>query len=338
MAQNTKVLIHFAAWMVYLLIILLGASKYDVGFVTTTISGMIPVIGIFYLNVYVLLPRFLLKKKFVFLIGLLVVVNFAAVLFRFLLVNLAQPEMNTTAMLDPIMFWNQFRVNVLFIGISFAYWYAQRNYKIEKDQQRLEREVLDGKLAVLKNQINPHFLHNTLSFLYTKSLNYSADLADAIFRLSEMMRYALEESTEDGKVSLSREIMHLQHFIRIHQLRYENKLHVNLNVQGNSDCFKIMPLLLITFVENAFKHGDLNDALHPVSIFVETNMNSIHFTSANKKYQGIKERSSGIGLENIKRRLDLTYPGQYELRIKDNIDSFEVFLKLTPVHDKMYRS
>jgi two-component system, LytTR family, sensor kinase len=338
MAQNTKVLIHCSAWMVYLLIILLGASKYDVGFLTTTISGMIPVIGIFYLNVYVLLPRFLPQKHFVFLIALLTVVNFAAVLLRFLLVNLAQPEMNTTGMLDPVMFWNQFRVNVLFIGISFAYWYAQRNYKIEKDQQRLEREVLDGKLAVLKNQINPHFLHNTLSFLYTKSLNYSADLADAIFRLSEMMRYALGESTGDGKVSLSREIMHLQNFIRIHQLRYENKLQVNLNVQGNSDCFKIMPLLLITFVENAFKHGDLNDALHPVSIFVEANTNSLHFTSANKKYLGIKETSSGIGLDNIKRRLDLMYPGQYELRIKDNIDSFEVFLKLTPVHDKMYRS
>jgi two-component system, LytTR family, sensor kinase len=338
MSRNTKLLIHCSAWITYLLIILLGSSKYDMGFLTSTISGMIPVIGIFYLNVYLLLPRFLPQRNVVLLIGSLIILNFVAVLLRSLLVAIVQPELHTKGMFDPVMFWNQFRVNVLFIGISFAYWYAQRNYKIEKDQQRLEKEVLDGRLAVLKNQINPHFLHNTLGFLYTKSLAYSADLSDAIFRLSEMMRYSLGENTEDGKVPLSREITHLQHFIRIHQLRFENKLQVNFNVKGDSAGFKIMPLLLITFVENAFKHGDLSDARHPVKINVETNRNHFYFTSANKKYRGVKERSSGIGLQNIKRRLELAYPGQYELRINDTIDEFEVILKLMPVNDKMYRN
>ena len=231
-------------------------------------------------------------------------------------------------MFSPVMFWNQFRVNLLFIGISFAYWYAQRNYKVEKDKQRLDKEILDARLSALKNQINPHFLYNTLSYLYTRSLPYSTELSGAIAKLSEMMRYSLGEIGDDGKVPLEKEIAHMQNFIEIHQLRFNNTLEICFVTEGDFTGYRIMPLLLITFVENAFKHGKLNDAHHPLKIRLSVLEKHIDFIIQNKQLNPVKERSNGIGLENIRNRLKLAYLGQHEFTIENNSDEFVVNLKL----------
>ena len=323
--------IHIAAWMVYMLIIVLGTTNSGFNFWVNTICGMIPVILLFYFNVYFLFPKFLQQKKFLQLIGLLVVFNFITICLRHVLITFMQqnPLNNLwTSMFSPVMFWNQFRVNLLFIGISFAYWYAQKNYKIEKDKQRLDKEVLDARLSSLKNQINPHFLYNTLSFLYTKSLPYSAELSGAIAKLSEMMRYSLGEVGDDGKVPLEKEVAHMQNFIEIHQLRFNNTLKICFDAEGDFTQYRIIPLLLITFVENAFKHGKLNDAAHPLKIRLSVSEKNMDFIIQNKQLNGLKERSNGIGLENIRNRLKLSYPGQHDLVIENNGDEFTVNLKL----------
>jgi two-component system, LytTR family, sensor kinase len=318
--------------MLYLLILILGSASYDFDFWVNTCCSLVPVIIFFYVNTSFLLPRYLSRGKIIPLIAWLVLFNFLAICLRLVLVMLVQQKGFGNwleMMLTPTMFWNQFRVNMLFIGISFAYWYAQRNYKIEKDRQRLEREVLSARLSSLENQINPHFLHNTLSFLYGRSLPYSAQLADAIIRLSDMMRYSLGETGEDGKISLEKEVAHLQNFIKIHQLRFDDKLNVNFTIQGDYSQQRIMPLLLITFVENAFKHGILNDAGYPLSIRLCVNKMDIDFAIQNKKNTGVKEKSSGIGLQNVRNRLELAYPGHHAFTIEDKPDEFIVKLKLT---------
>jgi hypothetical protein len=325
------IIVHTIAWIVYLLILVLGAPTHDTEFWVNTFCTLIPVFILFYTAISFLFPRYLPQRKFFFLAGYLVVFNFLAICLRLILVSwLKRTGFNNwiEGLFSPVMFWNQFRVNLLFIGISFAYWYARRNYIVEKDQQRLEREILNARLSSLKNQINPHFLHNTLSFLYTRSLPYSGELAGAIARLSDMMRYSLGEVGEDGKVSLKQEVNHLQNFIEIHQLRFDNKLAVDFHINGNYQQHRIMPLLLVTFVENAFKHGRLTDPEHPLHINLNTNDEQIVFAVKNQKANGIKQRSSGIGLQNVCSRLELAYPDQHEFRIIDNSQEFIINLKL----------
>ena len=336
MMSYKKTAIHIAAWIIYVLILFLGADKPGYTFWTNTISTIVPTIILFYLNIYFLFPKFLQSRRFIALISLLIAFNFATICLRLILVMAFQRSgidgfMNS--FLSPVAFWNQFRVNLLFIGISFAFWYASKNYVSEKNQQILEREILNARLHSLKNQINPHFLYNTLSFIYTKSLPHSPELSAAISKLADMMRYSLEGMEKDGNVSLEKEITHIKNFIDIQQLRFDNKLNVSLEIKGNSWQCKVMPLLLITFVENAFKHGKLNDADAPILIRLTTAEAFMYFEITNKKSKGKKELAHGIGLENVRNRLELAYPGQYELLINDATEDFTVKLKLSCNHD-----
>jgi two-component system, LytTR family, sensor kinase len=242
--------VHILAWTTYVLILLLGSEKLTITFWSNTASTLLPIVVLFYLNIFFLFPKYLQTRKFISLIALLVVFNFLSICVRLTLVTALQ-QSGIYNFIDnifsPVLFWNQFRVNLLFIGISFAYWFAGRSYRAEKNQQKFEREILDAKLNALKNQINPHFLHNTLSFIYTKSLPFSEQLAGAIAKLSDMMRYSLGETDADGKVLLEKEVLHIKNFIDIQQMRFDNRLNISFDINGDLGQYRVIPLLLITF-------------------------------------------------------------------------------------------
>jgi hypothetical protein len=144
------------------------------------------------------------------------------------------------------------------------------NKELEEQKLKLEIEKTQADLKFLKSQINPHFLHNTLNSFYARSLPLSSELADGILTLSEMMRYALGESyTADGKVLLQDEMDHLRNFIKMNQFRFRNHLNVQLLLKGETNGALIIPFVLITLVENIFKHGDLTSEAYPVVIEVE---------------------------------------------------------------------
>lgn len=330
MKRTKAILIHLIAWAVYLLTQVFGAGKLDDNFWINFVCTNIPVVILFYCITGFVFPYFLKKGKYVLLVLLIMIFILFSVVLRFIL---AMTILNGTindlmdAAVSP-MFWSQLRISLLFTGISFAIWYARRNFEMAKNQKLLEKEIADAQLLTLKNQINPHFLYNTLSFLYTKSLPLSKELSDAIAALSEMMRYSLGQAGEDGMVSLEKEVTHLKNFIKIHQLRYDNNLQVQFNADGDIERHKIIPLLLITFVENAFKHGKVNDTQYPLTINLHANNTSMQFSVSNKKSNGIKEKSSGVGLQNIKNRLTLAYPGKHLLRINDNKEFYEINLTI----------
>jgi two-component system, LytTR family, sensor kinase len=332
MYQRYKIpFIHIAVWTIYILILFMGTINPDYAFWANTLSTIIPIILLFYTNIYFIFPRYLKNRRFLLVGGLLIILNFAAIGLRILLVTLfLQTSIDSflSSFFSPVVFWNQFRVNLLFIGISFAYWYAAKSYQSEKDQQILEREILDARLSALKSQINPHFLYNTLSLIYTKSLPHSTELANAISRLSDMMRYSLEETGDEGKVPLEKEIAHINNFISIQQMRFDHKLNIEFNLNGNTNQHRIMPLLLITFVENAFKHGDLNHPGHPLLITLIATDNSLMFTTQNKKSTWKKEQAHGIGLQNVRNRLQILYPEKHELIVKDDNTHFTINLKI----------
>jgi len=198
-------------------------------------------------------------------------------------------------------------------------WDERKQRKIlEEQKMQLEVEKSTANFNFLKAQINPHFLHNTLNFLYAKSLPYSEELSEGILTLSDIMRYALSEgNARDGKAALKDEIEHVRNVIKINQLRFSNKLNVQFDVDGVVNEAMIIPFILITLVENAFKHGDLKSPEDPISIQLKVEGNRLYFYCRNRKKTGPKELSTGIGLENIKKRLDLAYGNDYDFKIKD---------------------
>ena len=226
--------------------------------------------------------------------------------------------------------------SVLLIAISLLiaylfYLYDEKAHRkvLEAQKLQLEIEKAHAHYNFLKAQINPHFLHNTLNFLYARSLPYSPELSEGILTLSDIMRYALGENTvKDGKVLLKDEIDHMRNIIKIHQLRFGNSLQVLFEVNGIVNGALIIPFVLITIVENAFKHGDLKSAAHPIEIVLTINHDSLFFHCRNKKKAGPKELGTGIGLDNIKKRLDLAYNDQYSLHIKDETDYYTTQLTI----------
>src|SRR5215203_4404139 len=203
---------------------------------------------------------------------------------------------------------------------------------LEAQKMQLEVEKSQANFNFLKAQINPHFLHNTLNFLYAKSLPYSPELSEGILTLSDIMRYALSEgNAKDGKAPLKDEIDHVRNVIKINQLRFSNNLNVNFKVEGVVNGATIIPFVLITLAENAFKHGDLKSTDHPIDINLRINDSKLYFYCSNKKKSGPKELSTGIGLDNIKKRLDLAYGTDYCLNIKDEAEFYTTELFISKV-------
>jgi LytS/YehU family sensor histidine kinase len=279
---------------------------------------------------------FVEKKKFISflkasIIILLCCFGYDTLLFYFL------PEALHRRYSSLAMMFFQMVVNMtLFFGLSFIIAYithlreGQKHRKIlEAQKLQLEVEKSEANLNFLKAQINPHFLHNTLNFLYAKSIPYSPELSEGILTLSDIMRYALSEgNAREGKAPLKDEIEHVRNVIKINQLRFSNKLNVNFEVSGVVDGAMIIPFVLITLVENAFKHGDLQKEEYPIDIKLNINKNKLYFYCRDKKKTGPKEISTGIGLENIRKRLDLAYGDNYKFIVKDDAEFYTTELTI----------
>ncbi|HTI09601.1 MAG TPA: histidine kinase [Puia sp.] len=207
----------------------------------------------------------------------------------------------------------------------------QRSRLLEQQKTQLEKEKIQANYLFLKAQINPHFLHNTLNFLYAKSLPYSTELSEGILTLSEIMRYSLnKEEDETGKVLLTQEIEHVNNIIKIQQLRFAGALQVVFDIRGEAEGLRILPFIFITIVENAFKHGELKNAEVPVRLELTIHgRERLHFHCANRKKTGPRELSTGIGLDNTRKRLELAYGQDYSLYIKDQKDLYIVDLDIT---------
>ncbi|MGX5816999.1 sensor histidine kinase [Chitinophaga lutea] len=199
----------------------------------------------------------------------------------------------------------------------------------KRRQKELEREKTNAELAAIKYQINPHFLFNSLSFIYSKTVPLSDEVAGAVLLLSDIMRYALgNEEDAEGKVALEREVTHLKNVIEINQMRFNRRLSIQYLEELERPGARIMPLVLITLVENAFKHGNLLDETDPLVIHVKSTQEGIHFFIRNQKKKGPKELSTGIGLANVKDRLRLMYPDRHRLEITDTAETYTVDLTI----------
>jgi two-component system, LytTR family, sensor kinase len=199
-------------------------------------------------------------------------------------------------------------------------------YNIQKELEKINSIT---ELALLRSQINPHFLFNTLNNINSFSTHDPVKTSFAIIKLSDIMRYMLYEAVNE-KVELIKEVEHIANIIELQKLRFKEKDFVSFSIDGSINNIQIAPMLFLPFIENAFKHGSTNQA-KAIKINLEVSPNKIHFTCENK----IKElneteinQPGGIGIKNIKRRLHLLYPELHELHIFEENNNYLVDLKI----------
>ncbi len=288
-------------------------------------------ISLFYLNFLLLIPVFFNKKRYSFYIISLAIAIVGYGLIKYSIGLVFRKEVLEREYGHVIGFWPYFwstvLVSLVFIFFSIALKFAVDWFRNERIQRDLENQRLSAELSFLKSQINPHFLFNSLNSIYSLAYQRSETTPEAILKLSEIMRYMLYECN-DNKVALSKELQYLQNYIDLQKIRFGNKSYIDFKVDGKIEHQQIVPLLLIAFIENAFKHGIANDPLSPISLLIDMDADHLHFYIRNKKHNNNRDIIGGIGLNNVKRRLDLLYPGKYNLDITEDEQTYTCELSL----------
>ncbi len=226
-------------------------------------------------------------------------------------------------------------LSLMTAGISTLVKISSDWLKQTQTQRDLETRTMQTELNFLKSQINPHFLFNTLNSLYALTLKKSDEAPEVVIKLSEMMRYMLYECNEP-EVHLSKEINYIRNYLDLERLRHKD-LEIKFEVEGDVDDLKVTPLIFIAFIENAFKHGASNHIsagfVH-IHIYIEGGELNLYVENSKPEKQPTQEhrRSGGIGLVNVRRRLEILYKGNYNLEVHDKPNTYGVnlWIKILP--------
>lgn len=346
-------LVHYLVWeLIYMLMglpIVLSAPTRNWGYFFFN-YGLIGSINflIFYITAFYFIPAFFVRKRRV---ALLTTICFAtAMLFTYLkyeteltyfanqlsqikpLIKKGKPFPSIP--LRPPTLGSYFRSYLWFsfimIIIALAYQLLLMWYKQEKIRKDLETQQLKTELSFLKLQINPHFLFNALNNIYSMAiLEKSNKTGDGIMKLSELIRYMLyEKEDEYHRVSLEKEIKHINSFIDLQKLRHEGDVHIAFSIEGDITGKRIPSLLLFPLIENSCKHGLLQDPQKPICIHLAIRDKELHFTIHNFKNYFLKDNTGGIGLANVRKRLALLFPKTHTLNINETGTDFRVQLTL----------
>lgn len=290
-----------------------------------------------YITIYILLPKYLLKEKyFSFFFWVLIVLLLAGVIHwltaYYIERPLYYPNDDWGGVWHPLKILKSatyiYPVVVLATLIKFfKHWY--RN---QQDTQNLVRDKLHAELKFLKAQVHPHFLFNTLNNLYALALKKSDSTPEVVLKLSDLLNYMLYECNTDT-VPLVKEIELVKNYVALEKLRYGDRLDVSFSVRGDTSGKMIAPMLVLPFVENSFKHGasgETDDAWISIDFNVKDDLLTLKVDNSKSNYQTTDGQNyrEGIGLQNVKRRLELLYGGGYELKILDSDGSYLVVLKL----------
>jgi sensor histidine kinase YesM len=332
-SKSYAVLIHILAWVAFLLVPILFIESAE-GRERFMIMGwfmQVLMACYFYYNFLYLIPRFLLKKR-IGLYFLLLILGLIAICT--INVTFIYSTYDLIAHRHKFDFWRSFTFPVYPAIMAFALSAAVRItmewFKNERQKKEMEAEKLSSELAFLKSQVNPHFLFNILNNICSLARKKSDETENAIIKLSQIMRYMLQDS-KDEKVSLEKEIEYLQSYIELQRLRLPEAVRIDFSTEGRPELFSIEPLLLIPFVENAFKHGVSYQDDSEISIRMICRAQALSFVVENhiaKQRGDTTEQGSGIGLKNVMRRLELLYPGKHLLKIRDDGIQYNVELDI----------
>jgi hypothetical protein len=305
----------------------------------------------FYLHYFYLIPKLYFESKYL-KYALSVFVYITVSLFIVMQVNAQHPapndiptnikgipEFSENPLAPPPPLRPQVNTNVvkgkdfLLFGIFFIklllVFLLSVGLKIYNRWQVAEEEKYKAELSFLKAQINPHFLFNTLNGLYVLAIKKSENTAPAIMKLSSIMRYVINEGHQNY-VDIDRELKYISDYIDLQKMRLANNIQVNFSTIGEHKNYKIAPLILIPFIENAFKHGISTEENCVINIQIKITENNLELLVQNNKYKHVlkEEEKSGIGVNNTQKRLDVLYPSKYILDTVDTETMHVVNLKI----------
>ena len=336
--STERVLRHVAYWCFWLLLYsTVNSEKVPMfwGWVKVELVIMLVKLPYTYTMMYVLVPRFLIRQRYLIFFCWAMVITLLGGELIVLIYNYY---------VGPVLFYKP--INLDFSGFfyktidlvyisTFPVIYKLHQFFVqqEKQNQQIVEQKLQAELELLKNQLQPHFLFNTLNNLYGLVLTNDKNAGRAVLHLSSMMSYMLYECNAKS-IALQKEVAHLKNYIELEKIRYGDRLQVSFESGGEINETWIEPLLLSGFVENAFKHGPGNN-LQPswirINLWVQNGeLDYLVENSMHAPESGTEEpaQASGIGLDNIKKRLLLIYPGRHHLKIEDNAETFLIHLKL----------
>jgi len=219
---------------------------------------------------------------------------------------------------------------IFYVLISTGTRFSIDWFKNQQIKKELQSQKLTSELQLLKSQISPHFLFNTLNNIYSLVIKKSDNAGKSILMLSNIMRYMLKD-TDSKKVNLTHEIKYLYDYIELQKLRLGAGTQVTFDITGETGNLVLPPMLLITFVENAFKHGDTFSENSAINIHLDIKKSYLSFKVQNKVKEIVKDKTSGIGIQNLHKRLILLYPDKYSLSLKiiDNTHIAELKIDLS---------
>jgi hypothetical protein len=337
MSKRRNILVHATGWVLFLVIPILfspapglSMDMFSKGYMQREFVACAFLIGYFYLNTNILLQQFYFNKKYTLYILVIIGCFIITTMVPFLLFQFHPPSPPANAGPMPskpeegsILFefgHNLFRFSVVtFVSLTL---------KISNRWKQAEQEKLNAELSYLKVQINPHFLFNTLNSIYSLAIQKSDGTPSAIVKLSAMMRYVVSESDRDF-VPLDKELGYIRNYVELQQLRFGEAVQILFFIHGNAASSRIAPLILIPFVENAFKHGINAEDSSRIKISIDIDNNELRLEVFNNKvYVRREEEKSGLGIENTRGRLQLLYPNKHSLIITDTEESFSVLLAI----------
>lgn len=312
-----------------------------VNFVPFVVKMTIVCLTAFFFNVHFLMPRYVFAGNYArYAAGVVIMMACTLILMALLsgwdetTENMTRQMQTTNTGEQPTtgrmlqLQWLLPLVGMLFVSSLYSFYRKERDNK--KREIDLTHQNIEFEMKFLKTQINPHFLFNALNNIYALSIIKSERTPEMILKLSDMLRFTLYDS-ESKRVKLKREIEYMTGYIEFQKLKTDSDLNIRMDATGCNDEFMIEPMLLIPFIENSFKHGNIENpkkgwlqvevkTLGPILVFqVRNSMPSI---AINKDVVG------GIGVENVRKRLDILYPGQYEMRIEKTETEFGVYLQV----------
>ena len=337
---KNRILQHVLFWVAHIVFYALLYGSFEDTYPQTFFEELIYLPGkilFTYFVLYFLLPNFLLIGKYwSFFLWLLFSSFVIGIVQRYVAYTIDYPIYYPQALADSFFYFPKivkmlaaiYPVTFFAVAIKLLkFWYAN-----QQAQQVLTQEKLQAELKFLKTQIHPHFLFNTLNNLYALTLKKSDRAPEMVLKLSELINYMLYECTGD-EVRLTKEIKFIRNYGDIEKMRYGDKLDIDIRVSGDVNDRKIAPLVLLPFVENCFKHGaseELQQSWVKVTIDVQPHVTIIKVENNKATVNGIA-KNEGIGIQNVKRRLDLIYPAQHELKIINGQETFLVILAIQKI-------
>lgn len=332
--------LHLLFWCIYFSLFFLQISNSGKGreqlfsdLFMNALSHTLFLMVVAYLNYFIIMPRFLIYKN-----GFRYALEFAGMAVTILFVYVIVKRWLVDGYTHQAEFFyssrfaiGTFVTSVLVSAFIALFRFFSEWHDLEEQRKELKSEKLIAELKFLKNQVNPHFLFNTLNNLYSLAYSKSPKTTEVISRLSQMMRYMVYDSNHD-LVPLEKEIDYMQNYISLEKLRLNDVIPITFEIEGDPKQKKIAPLLLIPFLENAFKHGVSNSSPDSwVRAKLVTKGPHLHFEVTNSRlnHHGTAgATNSGIGLENVRKRLELNYADVYDLKIASTDSQFSAILDI----------